>query len=240
MTTTDDDAGGPGTLGDGRRVLRVVLVDDQELLRAGLRALVERDGDITVVAHAATGRQGIARVRELRPDVVLMDIRMPDLDGIEATRAIVADPALAGVAVLVLTTFDEDEHVFDAIRAGAAGFLLKDVAPDELRQAVRAVAAGDALLDPSVTRRVMLAAAASPPRDDGARLAGLTERERDVLREIGWGRSNQEIAATLHLSPATARTYVSRLLTKLAARDRSQLVVLAYETGLVAPGSAPG
>lgn len=240
MRTTDDDAGGPAPRGDGRRPLRVVLVDDQELLRAGLRALVERDGDITVVAEAATGRQGIARARELRPDVVLMDVRMPDVDGIEATRAIVADPALAGVAVLVLTTFDEDAHVFDAIRAGAAGFLLKDVAPGTLRDAVRTVAAGEALLAPAVTRRVMLAAAASPPRDDGSRLAGLTERERDVLRQVAHGRSNQEIATTLHLSPATARTYVSRLLTKLDARDRSQLVVLAYETGLVSPGAPSG
>ncbi|MCC2336177.1 response regulator [Cellulomonas wangsupingiae] len=217
-------------------MITVVLVDDQELLRAGLRTLVERDGDIRVVADAASGRQGVARVRELHPDVVLMDVRMPDLDGISATRQIVSDPALAGTAVLVLTTFDEDEHVFAAIRAGAAGFLLKDVAPDELRQAVRTVAAGEALLDPGVTRRVMLAAAAAPPVADGAALAGLTERERDVLREIGRGLSNQEIAQTLYLSPATARTYVSRLLSKLHARDRSQLVVLAYETGLVRPG----
>ena len=217
-------------------MITVVLVDDQELLRAGLRTLVERDGDIGVVADAASGRQGVARVRELHPDVVLMDVRMPDLDGIAATRQIVSDPALAGTAVLMLTTFDEDEHVFAAIRAGAAGFLLKDVAPDELRQAVRTVAAGEALLDPGVTRRVMQAAATAPPAPDGAALAGLTERERDVLREIGRGLSNQEIAQTLYLSPATARTYVSRLLSKLHARDRSQLVVLAYETGLVRPG----
>ncbi|MCC2315886.1 response regulator [Cellulomonas xiejunii] len=220
-------------------MITVVLVDDQELLRAGLRSLVERDGDIRVVGDAATGRQGVARVRELRPDVVLMDVRMPDLDGIEATRAIVADPALADVAVLVLTTFDEDENVFAAIRAGAAGFLLKDVAPDELRQAVRTVAAGEALLDPAVTRRVMRAAAATPPPSDASRLSGLTEREREVLREVGRGRSNQEIAASLYLSPATARTYVSRLLTKLDARDRSQLVVLAYETGLVGGSPTP-
>ncbi|MBO0899258.1 response regulator transcription factor [Cellulomonas sp. zg-ZUI222] len=219
-------------------MIGVVLADDQELLRAGLRALVERDGDIAVVGEAATGRQAVARVRELHPDVVLMDVRMPDLDGIEATRAIVDDAALAGTAVLVLTTFDEDENVFAAIRAGAAGFLLKDVAPDELRQAVRTVAAGEALLDPAVTRRVMRAAAARPPAADTAPLGVLTDREREVLREIGSGRSNQEIADRLHLSPATARTYVSRLLTKLAARDRSQLVVLAHRTGLVGASAA--
>ena len=217
-------------------MIRVVLVDDQEVLRAGLRTLVERDGDITVVAEAATGRQGVSRVRELRPDVVLMDVRMPDLDGIAATRAIVGDPALAGTAVLVLTTFDEDEHVFAAIRAGAAGFLLKDVAPAELRDAVRTVAAGEALLDPTVTRRVLQAVAATAPAPDDRPLAVLTPREREVLREVGRGRTNQEVAAELHLSPATARTYVSRLLTKLDARDRSRLVVLAYETGLVRPG----
>ena len=220
-------------------MIRVVLVDDQEVLRAGLRTLVERDGDITVVGEAATGRQGVSRVRETRPDVVLMDVRMPDLDGIAATRAVVEDPALAGTAVLVLTTFDEDEHVFAAIRAGAAGFLLKDVAPAELRAAVRTVAAGEALLDPGVTRRVLRAVATAAPAPDDGPLAALTPREREVLREVGHGRTNQEVAAVLHLSPATARTYVSRLLTKLDARDRSRLVVLAYETGLVRPGE-PG
>ncbi|WP_324652035.1 response regulator transcription factor [Georgenia sp. H159] len=218
-------------------MIRVVLVDDQELVRTGLRTLLEHDGDISVVGEAGTGRSGVRQVRELRPDVVLMDIRMPELDGIEATRQIVADGALSDVKVLVLTTFDEDEHVFEAIRSGAAGYLLKDVSPTDLRAAVRVVEAGDALLSPSVTRTVMQTVAAMPRTltDDG-RLGRITEREREVLEQVGRGLSNEEIAKTLYLSPATARTYVSRLLTKLDARDRSQLVILAYETGLVAPG----
>ncbi|MER7335126.1 MULTISPECIES: response regulator transcription factor [unclassified Micromonospora] len=215
--------------------LRVVLVDDQHLIRAGLRALLERDPDITVVAEAADGAAGLAAARAHRPHVVLMDVRMPGTDGIEATRRILADPGLADVQVVMLTTFDDDEYLFDAIRAGAAGFLLKDTAPDALRAAVRTVAGGDALLSPAVTRRV-LAAAARSPVPDATRLAGLTERERDVLAQVGAGRSNAEIGAALHLSPDTARTYVSRLLTKLHARDRSQLVVIAYESGLVRPG----
>ncbi|MFG3707453.1 response regulator [Micromonospora sp. NPDC047670] len=215
--------------------VRVVLVDDQHLIRAGLRALLERAPDITVVAEAADGAAGLSAVRARRPDVVLMDVRMPGTDGIEATRWILADPDLADVQVVMLTTFDDDEYLFDAIRAGAAGFLLKDTAPDALRAAVRTVAGGDALLSPAVTRRV-LAAAARSPVPDHARLAGLTERERDVLAQVGAGRSNAEIGAALHLSPDTARTYVSRLLTKLNARDRSQLVVIAYESGLVRPG----
>ncbi|MFI9486550.1 response regulator [Promicromonospora sp. NPDC052451] len=218
-------------------MIRIVLVDDQELVRAGLRALAESDGDIAVVGEAADGRSGVSRVRELRPDVVLMDIRMPVLDGLSATREIVADPALAGTRVLVLTTFDEDEHVFDAVRSGAAGYLLKDVPPAELRRAVRVVAAGDALLDPAVTATVLRAVAAGPAPRTGAddRLAGLTEREREVLQQLGRGLTNDEIAAALYLSPATARTYVSRLLAKLGARDRAALVILAYETGLVSP-----
>ncbi|GAA4287033.1 response regulator transcription factor [Georgenia daeguensis] len=218
-------------------MISIVLVDDQELVRSGLRALAENDGDIRVVGEAATGRAGLSRVRELRPDVVLMDIRMPEMDGLEATRAVVADPDLRDVRVLVLTTFDEDEHVFEAIRAGAAGYLLKDISPDELRRAVRVVAAGESLLSPQVTTTVMRSVAAGAPASvDPSRLAGLTDRERDVLEQVGRGLTNAEIARELYLSPATARTYVSRLLGKLGARDRAQLVILAYETGLVRPG----
>ena len=218
-------------------MIRIVVVDDQELVRTGLRALAERDEDITVVGEAGTGRAGLSRVRELRPDVVLMDVRMPELDGLQATRQIVADPRLDGVRVLVLTTFDEDEHVFEAIRAGAAGYLLKDVSPTDLRQAIRTVAAGGSLLSPSVTRTVMrsLADRLRTTVDDRP-LRELTEREREVLALVGRGLSNEEIARELFLSPATARTYVSRLLAKLGARDRARLVVLAYETGLVVPG----
>ncbi|WP_139416389.1 response regulator [Agromyces laixinhei] len=217
--------------------IRVVIVDDQELVRAGLRPLAERDGDILVIGEAADGRSGLSRVRELRPDVVLMDIRMPVMDGLEATRAIVADAALDGIRVLILTTFDEDDHVYEAVRAGASGYLLKDVSPDDLRAAIRTVAAGDALLSPTITAKVMRAVAAGPASPpDQTPLEGLSDREREVLTLIGRGNTNDEIAAALFLSPATARTYVSRLLGKLSARDRAALVVLAYETGLVAPG----
>jgi DNA-binding NarL/FixJ family response regulator len=218
-------------------VIRVVLVDDQEVVRTGLRALAERDGDITVVGEAGTGRAGLSRVRELHPEVVLMDIRMPEMDGLQATREIVADPRLDDVRVLVLTTFDEDELVFEAIRAGAAGYLLKDVSPTDLRSAIRVVAAGESLLSPAVTRTVLrsLAERLQATVDDTP-LQVLTEREREVLALVGRGLSNEEIARELFLSPATARTYVSRLLTKLGARDRARLVVLAYETGLVVPG----
>ncbi|MEU8075134.1 response regulator transcription factor [Catellatospora citrea] len=215
--------------------LRVVLVDDQHLIRTGLRAVLERAPDITVVGEAGDGARGVDVVLAEQPDVVLMDVRMPGVDGIEATRRILADRRLTRVQVVMLTTFDDDEYLFEAIRAGAAGFLLKDTAPDALRDAVRTVAGGDALLSPAVTRRVLAAAARSPVPDSG-RLEGLTERERDVLAQVGAGRSNAEVGAALHLSPDTARTYVSRLLTKLNARDRAQLVVIAYETGLVRPG----
>jgi DNA-binding NarL/FixJ family response regulator len=214
-------------------MIRVVVVDDQHLVRAGLRALLDRAPDITVVGEAADGDRAPALCREQRPDVVLMDIRMPGMDGIEATRRITADEALATTQVIMLTTFDTDEHIFDAIHAGAAGFLLKDAHPDELRRAIHVVASGDALLSPAVTRRVMDAAARSTVRaSDTEPLPGLTERERQVLYQIGCGRSNDEIAAELHITPATARTYVSRLLAKLNARDRSQLVALAYRAGL--------
>ncbi|REJ05101.1 DNA-binding response regulator [Microbacterium bovistercoris] len=216
--------------------ISVVLVDDQELVRAGLRPLAERDGDIVVTGEAQDGRAGLSRVRELRPDVVLMDIRMPVMDGLQATREIVADPALDGTRVLVLTTFDEDEHVYEAIRSGAAGYLLKDVSPEDLRAAIRTVSAGDSLLDPAVTATVMRAVT-SGTRTDDSLLHGLTEREIEVLTLIGRGHTNDEIAAELYLSPATARTYASRLLARLGARDRAALVVLAYETGLVTPGT---
>ncbi|MDH2426573.1 response regulator transcription factor [Sphaerisporangium sp. TRM90804] len=218
-------------------MVRVVLVDDQHLVRAGMRALLERAPDITVAGEAADGETGVALVRAERPDVVLMDVRMPGVDGIEATRRIVADERLRQVRVVMLTTFDTDEYLFDAIRAGATGFLLKDARPGELRDAVRTVASGDALLSPAVTRRVLNAVAAASGRLDPGRVAGLTEREREVLAQIAAGRSNKEIGSALFISPATARTYVSRLLTKLDARDRAQLVVIAYESGLVRPGA---
>jgi DNA-binding NarL/FixJ family response regulator len=217
-------------------VIRVAVVDDQQLVRAGLRALLERAEDITVVGEAGDGDGAVALARAENPDVILMDIRMPGTDGLAATRRIVADERLRDVRVVILTTFDTDEHVFDAVRAGAAGFLLKDTAAEELRRAVRIVAAGEALLDPAVTRRVMDAARHAPQPAD--RLpAELTEREVEVLVQVARGLSNQEIARELYISPATARTYVSRLLTKLHARDRAQLVVLAYRHGLVTPGA---
>jgi DNA-binding NarL/FixJ family response regulator len=218
-------------------VIRVVLADDQPLVRSGLRALLANSDDLQVVGEASDGREAVAVVTRIRPDVVLMDARMPGLDGIEATRLITADPRLTGVAIIMLTTFDEDDLIFAAIRAGASDYLLKDAEPAELREAIRVVAAGDALLSASVTRKVMEGIVSGPTGvANRGRLNQLTEREREVLAGVGRGLSNDEIAAAIHISPATARTYVSRMLTKLGARDRAQLVVIAYESGLVTPG----
>jgi DNA-binding NarL/FixJ family response regulator len=215
--------------------VRVLLADDQALVRSGFRALLDRADDLDVVGEAADGADAVEQARATRPDVVLMDIRMPRLDGLEATRRIVADHSLRQVRVVMLTTFDLDEYVFDALHAGASGFLLKDVEPDDLRTAVRVVAAGDALLSPSVTRRLIAEFTAQPTRRRHAppELDELTDREREVLALVATGLSNAEIAARLVITPATAKTHLSRILLKLGARDRAQLVVLAYETGLV-------
>ena len=218
-------------------MIRVVLADDQVLVRAGFRALLDAQDDIEVVGEAGDGEQAVGLATELAPDVVLMDIRMPGTDGLAATRLISADGDLAGVRVVILTTFELDEYVFEAIRSGASGFLVKDTEPDELVQAIRVVAGGDALLSPSVTRRLIgeFAARAKEPRRP-AGLAELTDREQEVLALVGDGLSNGEIAKRLYVSPATAKTHVSRAMIKLQARDRAQLVVIAYESGLVRPG----
>ena len=222
-------------------MIRVLLADDQALVRAGFKVLLSSATDIEVVAEAANGEEAVSRAREKRPDVVLMDIRMPGVDGLEATRRIVADRTLAGLRVLILTTFEVDEYVFDALRSGASGFVVKDIEPSELLQAVRVVARGDALLSPTVTRRLIAEFAGRPEqrRVATAHLNVLTEREREVMALVAGGRNNDEIAAELYVSPATAKTHVSRAMSKLGARDRAQLVVLAYESGLVAPRLRP-
>ena len=217
--------------------IRVLLADDQTLVRSGFRALLERAEDLEVVGEAADGAEAVELARSERPDVILMDIRMPGVDGLEATRRITADENLPGVRVIMLTTFELDEYVFEALHAGASGFLLKDVEPNELREAVRVVARGEALLSPSVTRRLIREFVAQPGRHRPPpdRLDALTEREREVLALVAQGLSNQEIAERLVISPTTAKTHVSRTMMKLHAHDRAQLVVLAYETGLVRP-----
>ncbi len=221
-------------------MIRVLVADDQALVRAGFVALLDAQDDIEVVGEADNGEQAVRMTRALHPDVVLMDIRMPILDGLGATRLIAADPKLAEVRVVVLTTFELDEYVFEAMRSGATGFLVKHTEPADLVKAVRVVSAGDALLSPSVTRRLVsefASHAKQPPAPRG--LAELTDREREVMALVAEGLTNAEIGARLFLSPATARTHVSRILTKLDARDRTQLVVMAYESGLVQPGWTP-
>ncbi|NEC29399.1 response regulator transcription factor [Streptomyces sp. SID8111] len=219
-------------------MIRVLLADDQTVVRAGFRALLDLTDDLVVVAEAADGVQAVELARTTRPDVVLMDIRMPRADGLEATRRIGADRTLDAVRVLVLTTYEADEYVFEALRAGAAGFLLKDIDPDDLRTAIRTVSAGRSLLAPAVTRRVIeeFARLKAPEVQARRRLDPLTDREREVLALVGRGLSNDEIGGRLLMSPLTAKTHVSRVMAKLGARDRAQLVVTAYETGLVRAG----
>jgi DNA-binding NarL/FixJ family response regulator len=221
-------------------MISVALADDQALIRAGFASLVDAEPDMTVLGQASTGRDAVALVRRTRPDVVLMDIRMPDGDGLWATREIVGTAGLEGTHVVVVTTFELDEYVAEAVRAGASGFLVKDTEPAELLRAVRVAAAGDALLSPGPTRRLLERVAGGLRRAEAPeRLAVLTDREREVLVLVAAGLTNEEIAVRLFLSPLTAKTHVSRVMGKLGARDRVQLVVLAYETGLVAPGWQP-
>ena len=216
----------------------VVVVDDQALVRAGFRVLVNSAHDLRVLGEAANGQEAVEVVADTRPDVVLMDVRMPVMDGLEATRRITSSPVGESVRVLMLTTFDLDEYVFDALRSGASGFLLKDTPPEELLAAIRIIAEGESLLAPSVTRRLIAEFASRPPAatDTGDKLGVLTEREREVLVAVAQGSSNAELAGDLHMSVATAKTHVSRILAKLGARDRTQLVVIAYQTGLVRAG----
>ena len=218
-------------------MIHVLLADDQALVRAGFRALLDAQDDVEVVGEAGNGREAIELTRALTPDVVLMDVRMPELNGLSATKAIAQDEGLSAVRVVILTTFELDEYVFEALKAGASGFLVKDTEPADLVRAVRAVAAGDALLSPGVTRRLIEEYAAHA-KDAGPspELGELTDREREVMALVAEGLSNEEIAARLFVSPATAKTHVSRAMVKLRAHDRAQLVVFAYESGLVRPG----
>jgi DNA-binding NarL/FixJ family response regulator len=218
-------------------MIRVAIADDQQLIRGGFRSLLEAEPDLEVVGEAGTGTEAVALVTRQKPDVVLMDIRMPDGDGLWATEQIVANPALAGTHIVIVTTFELDEYVGQAIRAGASGFLVKDTEPVELIRAIRVVAAGDALLSPGVTRRLLERVAGTlKEAPDVSQLRVLTDREQEVLGLVGRGLTNEEIGRTLFLSPLTAKTHVSRIMSKLAARDRVQLVVVAYETGLVRAG----
>ncbi|NEM05644.1 response regulator [Geodermatophilus normandii] len=227
----------PSGAPDGAAPIRVLLADDEQLVRSGFRLLLETEDGIAVVGEATSGADAVAQARALRPDVVLMDIRMPGMDGIEATRRIAGDDRLRGVRVLVLTTYDTDAHVYEGLQAGASGFLLKDAGPAELLHGIRVVAAGESLLAPRITRRLIAQFTARRTADAAAasRLAVLTDREREVLALVGQGMNNDEIGAALFLSPATARTHVSHAMAKLGARDRAQLVVVAYRTGLVGP-----
>jgi DNA-binding NarL/FixJ family response regulator len=222
-------------------VIRILIVDDQSMIRVGIRAILESQDDLTVVGEAENGRAGVDKTRGLRPDVVLMDVRMPVMDGLAATGALLGPERVEGhhPRVLMLTTFDLDDYIYEALRVGASGFLLKDSEPEELLQAVRVVAGGEALLSPSVTRRLIenFVAARPRPTTGSTQLNGLTDREREVLRLIALGRSNTEIAAELFIAEQTTKTHVSRILAKLGLRDRVQAVVFGYESGLVVPGS---
>ena len=221
-------------------MIRAAVADDQPLVRMGLRTMLQQSPDVEFAGEAVDGARAVELARDVRPDVFLMDVRMPVLDGIEATRRITGDPALSAVRIIMLTTFDLDDYVHEALRAGASGFLLKDAPPEDIFAAIRVVAAGDALLAPSVTRRLIAEFARRPSSAQRATklLDHLTEREREVLRLVGQGLSNDEIAEQLVISRATAKTHVSRIMTKLTARDRAQLVVLAYESGVIQPGTA--
>jgi DNA-binding NarL/FixJ family response regulator len=217
-------------------VIRVLLADDQALVRAGFRALLDAQEDVEVVGEAGSGTEAVALTRSLKPDVVLMDVRMPEMDGLAATRAIAQDESLSHVRIVILTTFELDEYVFESLRSGASGFLVKDTEPADLVRAVRAVAAGDGLLSPGVTRRLIAEYASHAKESPAPALEPLTDREREVMALVAQGLTNDEIAARLFVSPATAKTHVSRAMLKLGARDRAQLVVFAYESGLVRPG----